>query len=69
MARDEETTYREGVKETLDRIEEKVDAVDKKVTYTNGKVRKLTLAIAVVAALAVGMGLNNGSFILSLLGL
>jgi len=36
---------------------------------TNGKVRRLFLYLVAVAAFAAGMGLNNGSLVLKLLGL
>lgn len=38
------------------------------IKYTNGKVKKLTLALVAVACLAIGMGINNGSLFLKLLG-
>lgn len=67
--RNEEDTYREGVKETLERMEAKIDKVDEKVTFTNGKVRKLILAFVALAFLSVGMGIDKFDVIISLLGL
>ncbi len=68
LMRDEEDTYRRGLAQTIDRMELKIDAIDKKVSYTNGKVRKLYLYLVLVAGLAIGMGVNNGSLLLKLLG-
>lgn len=58
----EEQTYRQMVKDQLDRIEAQT-------TKTNGSVRRLYLYLVLVAGLAVGMGVNNGSLILHFLGL
>lgn len=78
MTRDEEETYREGVKErmfnfeqdvrnSLQRLEVKQDLIDTKVTYTNGKVRKIIIALAVVAGITIGQALSGKEIIMSLL--
>ena len=52
----EEITYRDGVKKDLKDIKELV-------TYTNGKVRKIIIALVAVAAFSVGSGLANPNII------
>ncbi len=48
----EEQTYREGIKKDLKDIKEMV-------TYTNGKVRKIIIALVAVSAFSIGTGLAN----------
>jgi tetrahydromethanopterin S-methyltransferase subunit G len=56
----EEQTYRQGIKDQLDRIENKVE-------YTNGKVRKTIIALILAFGLIVGMGFEQMAPILTLL--
>jgi len=49
------------------RQDEKLDAIIIKVDYTNGKVRKMTIALTAVAAFSVGLGLVEGKALLSLI--
>lgn len=63
----EEQTYRDGVQKTLDRIETKVDGVDTKITYTNGKVRKLIIALVLVFGILIGQNFSNAHDIIQLL--
>lgn len=37
-------------------VHEKLDTIDTKVTYTNGKVRKITIALIGVAFFSLGLG-------------
>lgn len=43
--------------ETVIRIEQKIDAVDKKVSYTNGKVRKIIIALVLLGGIVIGQTL------------
>lgn len=55
--------------ETVRRIEAKVDAVDKKVSYTNGKVRKITIALVALGFFCLGMGLTQPELLKVLLAI
>ena len=55
----EEQTYRAGVIERLDRIEDKV-------TYTNGKVRKIILALVLLGGILIGQTFTSTHDIISL---
>lgn len=48
----EEETYRAYVKE-------KLDTIDDKVTYTNGKVRKIIIAIFILGGFCIGLGISQ----------
>lgn len=48
----EEQTYRAGIVESLNRIEEKV-------TYTNGKVRKIIIALFLLGGVILGQATNG----------
>jgi len=37
-------------------VHEKLDSIEEKVTYTNGKVRKITVALIGVAFFSLGLG-------------
>lgn len=56
----EQDTYREEVLASLDRIE-------KQVVYTNGKVRKIILAMVAMGFLLIGLGINQLAPIIALL--
>ena len=53
--------------EALERIEKNGVRVEKLVEYTNGKVKRLTLALVATAAFAVGLGIVEAKTILSLI--
>lgn len=55
----EEQTYRQGVLDKLGDIQDSVDAVDKKVSYTNGKVRKITVALIFMGGILIGQTFTN----------
>lgn len=55
----EEQTYRAGVVSSLDRIEAKV-------TYTNGKVRKIIIALVLLAGIVIGQGVTNSHDLIAL---
>lgn len=49
-------------------IIQKLDSIDAKVTFTNGKVRKLIIAVATLFGLIIGIEIPTvGSFFTSLL--
>lgn len=56
----EEITYREYVKE-------KLDTIDKKVTFTNGKVRKIIIALVLLSGMMVGLGFDKVDILLKIL--
>lgn len=55
----EEQTYRAGIVASLERIESKIDVVDEKQTYTNGKVRKIIIALVLMGGIIIGQGTTN----------
>lgn len=64
----EELTYRQGVMQRFDDIDAGIKKVDDKVSYTNGKVRKIILALVAVTFLTIGLGIDKIAIILPLLG-
>ncbi len=73
----EEQTYRKGLEETMIRIErkiddnaanleKKVDGVDEKVSYTNGKVRKIIICLVLLTGIVIGMNFSSPKEIISL---
>jgi len=62
----EEQTYRTYVKEKLEDIGEGIVTLDEKVTYTNGKVRKITIALIALGFFSLGLGLNQFAPIIKL---
>lgn len=54
----EEQTYRANVVEKLVSIENKIDIVDRKATFTNGKVRKIIIALVLLAGIVIGQTLS-----------
>ena len=50
-----------------DGIHEKLDEIIKKVDYTNGKVKKIIMALIAVAAFSVGIGLVEARTLINLL--
>ncbi len=55
-----------GVHDRLTDQDKKLDKILTQTTETNGKVRKITLALVATAALSVGMGFDNFDMLLSL---
>ena len=47
-------TFEKDTRDSLTRIEAKGDMIDKKVSYTNGKVRKIIIAIVLVFGILIG---------------
>lgn len=52
----EEQTYRANVLE-------KLDSIESRVTYTNGKVRKIIIALVLLAGILVGQNFNTHDII------
>jgi hypothetical protein len=50
-----------------DALDKKSDAIDAKVSFTNGKVRKINIAIVLLAGIIIGMNYNNWHDIIALL--
>lgn len=50
----EEQTYRQGIIDRLDGLKDSIGALDKKVSYTNGKVRKIIIAIFLISGILFG---------------
>lgn len=50
----EEQTYRAGVIDRLADLQEGINKIDTKVTYTNGKVRKIIIAIFLIGGVLIG---------------
>ena len=44
---------------SLTRIEAGTEAIDRKVGYTNGKVRKIIIAIVLLAGITIGLGFTQ----------
>lgn len=66
----EEQTYREGIDDRIKRFEQdmresatrqevKLDSIEKKVSYTNGKVRKIIIAIVLVFGILIGQNFTS----------
>jgi hypothetical protein len=53
--------------DSLQRIELSTNAIDQKVAYTNGKVRRITIALIAVGAFSVGLGFQQLAPLLKLL--
>ena len=62
----EEQTYRVYVREKLSDIVGGIEILDKKVTYTNSKVKKITLALTALGFFSLGLGLNEFAPIIKL---
>jgi hypothetical protein len=52
---------------SLTRIEQSTEAIDKKVAYTNGKVRKITVALVLLAGITIGLGFTEFAPVFSIL--
>ena len=62
----EELTYREGVLEKLKQIKTSIDTLDTKVTYTNGKVRKIIIALVLLGGIVIGQNFSSTHDIIGL---
>lgn len=63
----EELTYREGVRADLQQIKMDQQVMMKMVGYTNGKVRKLIIALVLIAGVIIGQSFANTHDIIQLL--
>ena len=63
----EQETYRLGIKDQLDRIEKDGRHTREQVTFTNGKVRKIILALVLAFGLILGLGFEQIGPVLSLI--
>lgn len=59
----EEQTYRAGVIEKLDALKVGQDVIDQKVTYTNGKVRKIIIALVLIGGIVIGQAVTGSELI------
>lgn len=59
--------FETDTRNSLTRIETKADGIDNKVTYTNGKVRKIIISLVALAAFSMGLGLTEAAPLLKLL--
>ena len=51
----------------FDGIDEGLEKIDKKVSYTNGKVRKIIIALTLIAGIVIGQTFTNAHDIIELL--
>lgn len=69
----EEQTYREGVNNRLNTFEVDVrnslSRIETQVSYTNGKVRKIIIALVLMFGLLIGLGFDKAGLVLSFLGI
>ena len=63
----EEQTYREGVLHKLDELKTGISDLDKKVSFTNGKVRKIIVALVLVFGILIGQNFSTAHDIIGLL--
>jgi hypothetical protein len=54
---------------SLTRIEIKTTAIEQQVAFTNGKVRKIILALVLVFGILIGLGFTQAPLILAILGI
>jgi len=55
----EEHTYRDGILRRLDDLKVAVEKVDTKVSYTNGKVKRIVVALVLIAGVIVGQNFSS----------
>lgn len=55
--------------DSLSRIEIGQEATNKKLDFTNGKVRKITIALVLLFGVCIGLGFTEAKIFLPLLGL
>lgn len=61
----EEETYRDGVKKDLKDIKDDQRTMMDMVSYTNGKVRKIIIALVLLAGIVIGQSFGNAHDILA----
>lgn len=62
----EEITYREGVKTALSNIQTDQQEIIKMVRYTNGKVKKIIIALVLVFGILIGQNFQSTHDIITL---
>lgn len=60
------TNFEQDVRGSLSRVEIATDAIDKKVSYTNGKVRKIIIALVLIGGIVIGQTFSNTHDIIAL---
>lgn len=63
----EEQTYRDGVLHKLDDLKTSIVMLDTKVSYTNGKVKKIIIALVFLGGIVVGQQFGDWHSIIALL--
>lgn len=63
------TTSDKDTRESLARIETEQSEIKTQVLYTNGKVRKIILALVLMFGLLIGLGFDKAGIVLSFLGI
>ncbi len=58
MTPTEEMTYRNSIYEHFDDLKESIDSLTKQVSYTNGKVRKIIIALVLIFGILIGENFN-----------
>ena len=67
MTPSEEITYREGIQRILEEIREDGKETRRQVTFTNGKVRKIVIALVLVFGILIGQNFTTPHDILKLI--
>lgn len=62
----EEQTYRAGVIDRLQDLQESLTMIDAKITYTNGKLRKVIVALILVFGILIGQTFPTAAGVLQL---
>lgn len=62
----EELTYREGIKKDLAEIIDDQKEIKKMVAYTNGKVKKIIIALTLIGGILIGTTITNTHDIIGL---
>jgi len=57
----------ESVHEKMEEIHKDVRSIKNGVEYTNGKVKRMTLALSILFAFAVGLGIADAKYLASLI--
>jgi hypothetical protein len=65
----EEQTYRVALLRRLDQQDEALANIDAKVTFTNGKVRKIIIALVLISGVVIGQAFTGKELITSLIHL
>jgi hypothetical protein len=67
MPSPEEQTYRASVQRQLNDLQGTTEAILAQVKFTNGKVRKLIIALVLIAGIVIGQAFSNTHDIIALL--